>query len=533
MCTASHNPKAYTGAKLVERGAVALAATPASTTSSARSSGPRRDAPGGGAFEEVDIYEDFQRAALAFIDPEAIKPLKVVVDGGNGMAGPMVGPLLERLGLDLVTTYWEPDGEFPGHEPNPLLEENRRFIIDKVRSEDGRPRHRLGRRRRPLLLHRRHRPLRRRRLPHRAARRVGPREAAGRRHPLRHPRLPRRARRRRGVRRQSPRQPRRPRLLQAPHARRGRRLRRRGLRPLLLPRLLQRRLGHHPRPAHPRAALPPRREALRAAGAAALEVLHLGRDQLRGRRPAGQDGRDRAPLRRRPHHQARRHLRRLRRLALQRPPVEHRAAAAAEPRERRLPSRTWSAGATRCSSSSGRDPLPPDPHAVRRGPGQLLPDRGRPADAGRHRAQLRQGARRAREGAGRARAPDRGPRADRHHPPAPRPPRAGRHPRRPVGRRGGRARPARPRARGVRRPRRARRRAGRGADAAPRHPARRGDRAARRSRARSAAGAAARTSTGRCATARRSSSRTASSRSSTAPATRRPTRCSGTSSGRS
>jgi phosphomannomutase len=48
----------------------------------------------------------------------------------------MVGPILEQLpGLDLVPTYWVPDGEFPDHEPNPLLEENRRFIIDKVRSE--------------------------------------------------------------------------------------------------------------------------------------------------------------------------------------------------------------------------------------------------------------------------------------------------------------------------------------------------------------------------------------------------------------
>src|SRR5262249_10243489 len=64
-------------------------------------------------------------------------PRRVVVDGGNGMAGPMAGPLLDGLGLDLVTTYWTPDGEFPDHEPNPLLEENRRFIIDRVLAEEA------------------------------------------------------------------------------------------------------------------------------------------------------------------------------------------------------------------------------------------------------------------------------------------------------------------------------------------------------------------------------------------------------------
>jgi phosphomannomutase len=132
MCTASHNPKAYTGAKMVGRGAV-----PADIDEVRRAIDDLGDAPNGGSHEEVDIYEDFQRAALAFIDPEAVKPLKVVVDGGNGMAGPMVGPLLEALGLDLVTTYWVPDGEFPDHEPNPLLEENRRFIVEKVRSEQA------------------------------------------------------------------------------------------------------------------------------------------------------------------------------------------------------------------------------------------------------------------------------------------------------------------------------------------------------------------------------------------------------------
>ena len=57
----------------------------------------------------------------------------MVVDGGNGMAGPMVGPLLEGLGLELMETYWTPDGSFPDHEPNPLLQENRRFIVEQVR----------------------------------------------------------------------------------------------------------------------------------------------------------------------------------------------------------------------------------------------------------------------------------------------------------------------------------------------------------------------------------------------------------------
>jgi phosphomannomutase len=132
MCTASHNPQAYTGAKLVRRGAIALSGD--AGIDDVRTSLERGlpEAPGGGFYEEVSIYEEFHAAALEFIDPSAVKPLRVVVDGGNGMAGPMVGPLLERLGLDLEEAYWEPDGSFPDHEPNPLLEENRKFIMREV-----------------------------------------------------------------------------------------------------------------------------------------------------------------------------------------------------------------------------------------------------------------------------------------------------------------------------------------------------------------------------------------------------------------
>jgi phosphomannomutase len=137
MCTASHNPKAYTGAKLVREGALALSGdTGIGQISELVAAGlPEPDVePGSG--EDVDVYAEFQRHALSFVDPAAIRPLKLVLDGGNGMAGPMIGPILERIdGLELVPTYWEPDGEFPDHEPNPLLPENRQFVIEKVLSE--------------------------------------------------------------------------------------------------------------------------------------------------------------------------------------------------------------------------------------------------------------------------------------------------------------------------------------------------------------------------------------------------------------
>lgn len=133
MCTASHNPKAYTGAKLVKRGAIALSGDEGIQEIRQMIEAGMPAAPGGGVVEEVDVYDEFFDKAMTFIDPANVRPLKVVVDGGNGMAGPMVGPVLDRLPVELVKTYWTPDGNFPDHEPNPLLPENRQFIIDKVK----------------------------------------------------------------------------------------------------------------------------------------------------------------------------------------------------------------------------------------------------------------------------------------------------------------------------------------------------------------------------------------------------------------
>ncbi len=132
MVTASHNPKAYTGIKLVREGALAFSGDAGIGDVRAEIEAGMPEGPGGGSVEAVDIYDAFHSHVLGFIDADRVKPLRVVVDGGNGMAGPMVGPLLERLPLELSTTYWVPDGEFPDHEPNPLVEANRRFIIERV-----------------------------------------------------------------------------------------------------------------------------------------------------------------------------------------------------------------------------------------------------------------------------------------------------------------------------------------------------------------------------------------------------------------
>jgi phosphomannomutase len=134
MCTASHNPAAYTGAKLVREGAIALSGDTGIQDIRRLIESGLPDSSSEGSIEQIDLYAEFHETVLRFIDPSVIRPLKVVVDGGNGMAGPVAGPLLEALGLDLIETCWTPDGNFPEHEPNPLLPENRAFIIERVLS---------------------------------------------------------------------------------------------------------------------------------------------------------------------------------------------------------------------------------------------------------------------------------------------------------------------------------------------------------------------------------------------------------------
>src|SRR3954470_7689228 len=135
MVTASHNPKPYTGVKLMREGALALSGDAGIQDVRAEIEAGLPDPPGGGSVEEIDVYPDFHRHMLGIVDPGAIGPLKILADGGNGMAGPMVGPLLEQLNLEVTTTYWTPAANSPARDPNPLLEENRRFIVEHVKGE--------------------------------------------------------------------------------------------------------------------------------------------------------------------------------------------------------------------------------------------------------------------------------------------------------------------------------------------------------------------------------------------------------------
>jgi len=136
--TASHNPKDYTGMKIVRSGALPVGGESGLLEIRDRalslSDTPRGLTPG--QVQPYDIWEQYVERVLSFIDPTAVKPLKVVVDAANGMAGVMLPPVLERLPqVETVRCYFEPDGTFPNHEPNPLLPENREFIVSKTLEE--------------------------------------------------------------------------------------------------------------------------------------------------------------------------------------------------------------------------------------------------------------------------------------------------------------------------------------------------------------------------------------------------------------
>jgi phosphomannomutase len=141
MVTASHNPKEYTGMKIVRRGALPVGSESGlvevrdRALSQGDMAGARHRSFPEGTVQPHDVWPAYVDRVLSFVDVSAVEPLRVVIDGANGMAGTMLPPVLERLPVDAVRCFFEPDGSFPNHEPNPLLPENREFIVAKTLEE--------------------------------------------------------------------------------------------------------------------------------------------------------------------------------------------------------------------------------------------------------------------------------------------------------------------------------------------------------------------------------------------------------------
>jgi len=133
--TASHNPKEYTGMKIVRRGALPVGGDSGLLEIRDRAVAAFGESTRRGDVSEHDIWPAYVDRVLSFLDVSSVKPLRVVIDSANGMAGVMLPPVLERLPIAAVPYFFEPDGSFPNHEPNPLLPENREFIVAKTREE--------------------------------------------------------------------------------------------------------------------------------------------------------------------------------------------------------------------------------------------------------------------------------------------------------------------------------------------------------------------------------------------------------------
>ena len=137
MITASHNPKDYNGLKLVR-----AEARPISSDTGLKDIEEKvmagelsEKAEVAGKIIEVDIMKDYIDHLMTYVDVNALKPLKIVVNSGNGAAGPFIDELEKRLPFEFIKVHNNPDGTFPNGVPNPLLEDNREATAQVVREQ--------------------------------------------------------------------------------------------------------------------------------------------------------------------------------------------------------------------------------------------------------------------------------------------------------------------------------------------------------------------------------------------------------------
>ncbi len=133
MVTASHNPPNYNGLKLVREGARPISAdTGLKEIRELAEVAEFPDAPAPGSSRTLDVQADYIDHLLSYVDPGKLRPLKVVVNAGNGGAGPIVDLLEPHLPFEFIKVHHRPDGTYPNGVPNPMLEENRRVTVEAV-----------------------------------------------------------------------------------------------------------------------------------------------------------------------------------------------------------------------------------------------------------------------------------------------------------------------------------------------------------------------------------------------------------------
>ena len=135
MISASHNPPQYNGLKIVLKGPIAISGdTGLVEIRDLVARGAKAPvAQTKGTVTSIDVFSEWRKKVLSFVEGISLKPLKVVVDAGNGMAGKLVPLIFDELPLELTKLYFDLDGHFPNHVPNPLVESNNTALIAKVK----------------------------------------------------------------------------------------------------------------------------------------------------------------------------------------------------------------------------------------------------------------------------------------------------------------------------------------------------------------------------------------------------------------
>jgi len=132
MITASHNPKEYNGFKMVKKGVNLISGIEIGKKI-------KRIKPikvkKKGKIREIDIWQDYLNHIFSFINIKKIKPFKIVIDTGNGMAGEIISLLERKLSIKIIALNFDLDGNFPSHSPNPLAEGATKQISEVIKKK--------------------------------------------------------------------------------------------------------------------------------------------------------------------------------------------------------------------------------------------------------------------------------------------------------------------------------------------------------------------------------------------------------------